>query len=271
MNCREEVSDPLKGTETQAYKGPVLGLSGSSLKWIAIVTMLIDHIGASLIEGYLMNTHGHSPYHGFASLTYDQMMGWYFLDLVLRCIGRIAFPIFCFLLVEGFLHTKNVKKYALRLGLFCILSEIPFDLAFRGEVFCWDYQNVFFTLLLALLGIWGMDVIQKKCNLFLGMLCVFGAAVAAELLHTDYGAFGVIFIALLYLFHSRKLLRNVLGAGMLLTYGGIEVVGALAFLPIAFYNGSRGRQPKYFFYAFYPVHLLLLAALGHWILPYFMH
>ena len=254
-------------SERQQVSQPRGGLSGSMLKWIAIITMLIDHIGASVIEGYLMNTHGHSLYLGYSSMTYEQMMAWYSLDYVLRCIGRVSFPIFCFLLVEGFLHTRDVTKYALRLGLFCIISEIPFDLAFWGEAFRWDYQNVFFTLLLALLGIWGMDYFRKKGKPILGGLCILGGAMLAEVLHTDYGAFGVALIAILYLFHDQKFLRTLFGAGVLLLYGGIEGFGAIGFLPISFYNGTRGRQPKYFFYVFYPVHLLILAGFGYWILP----
>jgi len=247
--------------------GKKFGLNGSLLKWIAIGTMLIDHVGASLIEVYLMNVHGTSPYRGYDSLSYDQMMNWYWVDYALRCVGRIAFPIFCFLLVEGFLHTRSVKKYAARMGLFCVLSEIPFDLALFGQVVRWDYQNVFFTLLLALAGIWGMDYFEKKEKRWMGVLCMGAAAALAEVLHTDYGAFGVAVVAVLYLFRSQKALRTALGAGLFLLYGGTEVLGALAFLVFPFYDGTRGRQPKYFFYVFYPLHLLILSAVGYWILP----
>lgn len=246
------------------------GLSGSVLKWIAIITMLIDHLGASLIEVYLMNVHGTASYQGYGSMSYEQMMIWYNLDRVLRCIGRISFPIFCFLLVEGFCHTKNVKKYALRLGVFCLLSEIPFDLAFLGQVIHWEYQNVFFTLFLALLGIWGMDNLRKKGHPMAdvaGLVTIGAAALAAELLCTDYGAFGVVMIGILYRFRKRVYLKSILGAGALLLYGGIEGYGALAFFPILLYDGTRGKQPKYFFYAFYPVHLLVLTAIGRWLLP----
>lgn len=112
------------------------GISGSTLKMIAIVTMLIDHIGAAVLARLLM-------VNGLGELDQtntDAIMQWlsangalYWMYTVMRMIGRVAFPIFCFLLVEGFLHTHDVKKYAMRLGLFALLSEIPFDLAFSMQ------------------------------------------------------------------------------------------------------------------------------------------
>ena len=96
------------------------GLNSFQLKCIAIVTMLIDHIGA---------------------IIFPTQMGF-------RIIGRFSFPIFCFLLVEGFHHTKDVKKYMIRLGIFALISEIPYDLAFRNVFLEFERQNVFFTLLL---------------------------------------------------------------------------------------------------------------------------
>lgn len=103
------------------------GLSSTALKLIAITTMFIDHIGAVLIEGGILNggmTLSLSDLESFSSGSV-----WWKTDLILRLIGRIAFPIFAFLLVEGFLHTRDIKKYGTRLLLFGFLSEIPFDLA----------------------------------------------------------------------------------------------------------------------------------------------
>ena len=104
------------------------GISGSTLKMIAIVTMLIDHIGAAVLARLLM-------VNGLGELdqtSTDAIVQWlsangalYGTYTAMRMIGRVAFPIFCFLLVEGFLHTHDVKKYAMRLGLFALLSEIP--------------------------------------------------------------------------------------------------------------------------------------------------
>lgn len=245
------------------------GLTGSGLKWIAIITMLIDHLGASLIEVYLMNGYGNAPWDGFRTLSYETMMVWYHLDRVLRCIGRVSFPIFCFLLVEGFFHTRSKKKYAIRLGIFVFLSEIPFDLAFFGEAFHWEHQNVFLTLFLALIGMWSLDYFRKRGQIesLFGIVCIGAAALCADWFRSDYGSFGILLIVVLYLFRSHRGLQAAIGAVLLLAYGGTEGYGMLAFLPILLYNGKRGTLPKHFVYMFYPLHLLILIVLGRWILP----
>ena len=123
------------------------GISGSTLKIIALVTMLTDHIGAAIIEPVLIQKaeRMHIQWGSYSDLILiDKTLGTAYIAM--RYIGRIAFPIFCFLLVEGFLHTRNVRRYAFRLFLFALISEIPFDLAFHHQLFCMDYQNVFFTL-----------------------------------------------------------------------------------------------------------------------------
>ncbi len=277
MECRPDARERT-GTERISAGEPgrrenipsrVWGLSGSALKWIAIVTMFIDHLGGSLFEIYVLNGFGTAPYQGFWDLPDFWIDNLLLLDRYLRMVGRIAFPIFCFLLVEGFCHTRNIRKYALRLGIFCLVSEVPFDLAFRGLPFYWQYQNVFFTLLLGLLGIWALEYFKGPKRIF-GILTAVAAAVLADILHTDYGAFGVAFIEVLYLFRGRRALCTAAGVVCLFLYGGIEFIGALAFLPIHFYNGTRGRQPKYFFYVFYPVHLLALAAVGRIVIPYLL-
>lgn len=149
------------------------GLSGSALKWIAVGTMLLDHIGAVLIERQvwpLLSETGSTVFLGFG------MDVWYEIDLALRLVGRLAFPLFAFLLVEGFLHTRNVKTYALWMGAFALASEIPFDLAFRGRFLEFGFQNIFFTLLLGLLAVWGMQEFEEKAPWagFLGVLAAGG-------------------------------------------------------------------------------------------------
>ena len=141
------------------------GISGSTLKMIAIVTMLIDHIGAAVLARLLM-------VNGLGELDQtntDAIMQWlsangalYWMYTVMRMIGRVAFPIFCFLLVEGFLHTHDVKKYAMRLGLFALISEIPFDLAFSSKILEFNYQNVFFTLFIGLLTMIAYRAVEEK-------------------------------------------------------------------------------------------------------------
>lgn len=227
-------------------------LSGNALKMIALITMIIDHIGAALlemgvIEGY--NT-------GVLDISYDTALFWWNVDSVLRAIGRIAFPIYCFLIAEGFVHTHDPKKYALRLGLFALISEIPFDLAFFHSWMHPEDQNVFFTLLLGLLAIMALDYFEKKGNSrWVGLAAAAGFVVLGDVLHTDYGAFGVFYIVMLYAFRNCGWFRTVIGC-ILIAW---ETTAPLAFIPILMYNGEKGKMRlKYFFYAAYPVHLVIL-------------
>lgn len=234
------------------------GLSGSTLKWAAIVCMMLDHVGASILEVSMMNIWGNSPLGDFFSLQWEEL---YIFDRILRYIGRPAFPIFCFLLVEGFEHTRDVKKYALRLGIFALVSEIPFDLALYLEPVCGKSQNVFFTLLIGVLSIWFIR--EAKDTIPARLLGLAGGAILAEVLGTDYGSFGVGFIILLYILRKNRMWQCLLGALCCLW----EYTAPLAFVLIALYNGQRGKQHKWFFYWFYPVHLLLYYMVGAWMLP----
>lgn len=204
------------------------GIDNFTLKSIAILSMLIDHIGAVLFPEYI----------GF------------------RIVGRLAFPIFCFLLVEGFFYTKNVYKYGLRLFIFVLLSEIPYDLAFYGKLFCFSYQNVFFTLLLGLILIFiceRMSYLSVKIVMCLVFLCF------ANFIRSDYSFFGVGMIFLFYMFRKRPVFL-VIGQGVVnILMGSVQVFGVLAMIPILLYNGKKGFSGlKYGFYLFYPVHLLIL-------------
>ncbi len=226
------------------------GFSGSALKWIALLSMLIDHFAAVVYLG--------SVRAGVQIFSRE-------LYYTLRLVGRLAFPIFAFLLAEGILHTRSVKKYLLRLLLFGLLSEIPFDLAFRRAWMDWSYQNVFFTLFLGLLAVWLFERITcgtpDACGaprVMLGLLCIGTAAAAAKLCRTDYGAWGVLVIVSMALFREKEWVRDVLAGSFLLGSSPLEVTGLTDFLLFHFYNGQRGRQAKYIFYIFYPAHLLLL-------------
>lgn len=243
------------------------------LKIIAITTMLIDHIGAMFLTGDLL---------------------WY---AITRSIGRLAFPIFAFLIVEGFYHTSNVKNYLKRLGIFAIISEIPFDLAFYSNNYGTDFikdmklafsgndlaftdvflknllshQNIFFTLFLGLMAIYFMSMVEKKyskqvfiSNVLDGLITI-GFCAAAVFLHTDYDMRGILLIVAFYLFRGSKLLTTIsllIVAGVLFRDQNgqitIQILSAFAMIPIAFYKGAKGKSLKYFFYVFYPAHLLLL-------------
>ncbi|MGI6094117.1 MAG: TraX family protein [Lachnospiraceae bacterium] len=246
--------DRLKGRSYGKTSGQPLPvpITGSTLKILAAVFMLIDHIGAVIIEhGYLRAYNQRMP----GALTYDQIVFLLEIDDVLRFIGRIAFPIFCFLLVEGFIHTKNRKKYAARLLIFALLAEIPFDLAFRHSFLEFTYQNVMFTLLIGLLMLMALEKAADKPILYPVIIAL--AMCAAYGMHTDYDYKGILFIAVLYLLRYEPLLQTVAGCISLLW----EWPACFAFLPIRLYNGQQGLRIKYFFYWFYPVHILVLAGI----------
>lgn len=224
--------------------------SGSSLKIIAIITMLIDHIGAVvLLHGCL------SPNIPIASGTiYADVHEVY---LALRFIGRIAFPIFCFLLVQGFIHTSNKRNYAIRLFLFALISEIPFDIAVHNTASNFNSQNVFFTLLIGFLVIWLIDNWQDK--IYLHVIFIGLGMVLAHFVSSDYSYWGVALISSFYYFRTLPVIQTISGALLLLW----EAPAILAFIPINMYNGKRGLSMKYFFYIFYPAHLALLALIRY--------
>ena len=216
------------------------GLSQEELKLIACVSMLIDHIGAVFFPG---------------------------MD-IFRIIGRIAFPIYCFLLVEGAHYTRDPKKYALRLLIGAVLSEIPFDLAFSGRINP-ESCSVMVTLLL---GYGAIIAIKHVSGLWKGLV-ILPFFLLAEILGTDYGGNGITIIAWMAIVremeHSK--LWRIAGLVVLLWFGyaipigpvrvPIELFGLAALIPIHFYRGEKrtgSAAVKWSFYLFYPVHLMIL-------------
>ena len=214
------------------------GISAAVLKWIAVVTMIIDHFAVAV-------------YPQFASYEYS-------VYYIMRKIGRLAFPIYCFLLVEGFFHTKNVKKYFRNCFLFAILSEIPFNMAIFGQVFYSRGQNVYFTLCIGLATLIILDRRKrypKSKYMLLQIFIIVLAASIGQILDVDYHWKGVLYIVMFYYVRNmQEWIRNLVG----ICAFAYEGTAPLAFLPIHFYNGTRGRQMKYLFYAIYPIHLLIL-------------
>lgn len=217
-------------------------LSGSALKLLALFAMLVDHSAicfSPLLGRYLFTLLGlrFTPY------------------ILLRGFGRIAFPLFCFLLAEGYRHTRSRERYALSLLLFALLSELPFNLFNTGS-FSHPHQNVFFTLFLGFLGIWALDRFRKEpWKASLSVLFLFGVSVLAE---ADYGWKGFLFILLTWLLSEQPLMQCFAGIILLPWRAGV----ALAYVPMSFYSGERGfirgKAAKYACYIFYPAHLLVL-------------
>lgn len=224
------------------------GLDGGVLKGIAAALMLTDHVGAILLPEV--------P--------------------VLRCVGRLAFPIFAFFIAEGYAHTRDFGRYFRRLAILAVVSEIPFNLE-NGAVFDLTRQNVLFTFCLALLTLRGLEALGRERGFgrWAGCGLVLAAGFAAgELLRTDYGGWGVVTVALLQLCRDGKYAKlwlllamaavNGLGMGSLTmpVFGGempIQIFAVAALPVIWLYNGQAGPKGlRRAFYVFYPAHLLVL-------------
>ena len=213
-------------------------LDGTSLKLLAMISMVFDHVGDMFFPDAL----------------------W------MRMIGRLAMPLFSFCIAEGYAHTRNKQRYLLRMGIFALVSEIPFDLAFEGRVGL-GHQNIMLTFFLSILALMLFDRIRGEgkehaaFKTLLGILCVCAVAVLALLLKADYTLFAVVAVFLFYVLRNRPaLLRCGVGVGFLAltrTVGYYRTTG-LSLIPLLLYNGKRGRGLKWLFYAFYPGHLLLL-------------
>lgn len=221
-------------------------LDGTMLKLIAMVSMVFDHVGDIFYPGLMWP----------------------------RMIGRLALPIFSFCIAEGYAHTRDKKKYLLRMGIFALVSEIPFDLAFDGAVGL-SHQNIMLSFFLSILALMLFDRIRGEKapdakqvpagKTVLGILAVAAMAVLAFLLRADYTFFAVVAVFLFYALRQKHpLLRSGVGVAFLAltrTLGYYCATG-FSFIPLALYNGKKGRGLKWLFYLFYPGHLLLLWLLG---------
>lgn len=235
-------------------------LSSAALHILAMVFMLMDHLWAAVLPG----------------------QNW------LTCVGRLAFPLFAFLCVEGYFHTQNFKRYGLRLFIFALLSEIPFDLMYGGTIFYPFHQNVLWTFLLGLLGIHWMERVRLKGNRLRYALAAVAAVAIGFCLGTlgmtDYYGAGVLTVFVFYFFRGRAW-WCLLGQVVALYWLHVEVLGGqyypiailgwewelceqgLALLALVFiwlYRGRQGYHTKpfqWFCYAFYPAHMLVLGLL----------
>ncbi len=207
--------------------------SSTSLKLIAIFTMLIDHMAICL------------PYFVMQPDVYT----------VMRMIGRISFPIFCFCLTEGYAHTKNIQAYIMRLFAFAIISEIPYDIG-RGSQTLIElgHQNVFFTLCLGLFTIY---ILENLCTGYVSrVITVFISCVAAFGMRMDYNYFGILLILTFYYMKDNHFFRFIAVSLLNILKGQPTAIISLIF--IEFYNGKRGANVKYLLYAFYPLHFVVL-------------
>ncbi len=240
-----------------------LQLNGFHLKMIAVCAMFIDHFAYIILYQMI-----YQPMSFWANWDADII---YIVYNIMRRIGRMAFPIYIFLLIEGFHYTRSRVKYARNLAIFAIISEIPYDIAFSHMIVDWAYCNVFFTLLIGFLVIWIAEELYDhrftdKAWLATILSCVVAivGAVLAEWIVSDYDAAGIIAIFVCYLFYRKEhTLLGMLAAIIVLTISyRIEIYALFVLIPLYFYDGTRGKQNKYFFYVFYPGHLIVLCLLA---------
>ncbi len=165
--------------------------------------------------------------------------------MAFRYIGRISFPIFCFLLIEGFFHTRNIFKYMARLGAFALISEIPYDLAFKGKVLEFTHQNVFFTLFLGVLMMYVLEKAENGRRRLLRSCWSCGWRRCSIPTMDSGNPAGIHILHALRNSDGRNLMRGGLESDL---ESSLQGYGAFAMIPIALYNGSRGRKMKYFFY-----------------------
>ncbi len=250
--------------------------SSFKLKIIAIITMFIDHIGAVILEKIEDDPIAFG-------VSDDALSAVGMVDLLLRATGRIAFPLFIFMIIEGFKYTRSREKYFLRLLAFAIISDIPFDIAMFPEFITGWFpetfigQNVFFTLAIGLGAITLIDRIRnvnpdidgaKKLSAgsIKRTIGVAGTTVvalyAAKFVECDYGMSGVLAIIVAYMFKDRYVGEIVAPVVVLGVFNPFEFVALIDAAIIADYKGEKGRSfNKWFFYIFYPAHLLLLAGI----------
>lgn len=224
-------------------------INGAVLKYIAFVSMFIDHFNKAIITPYL---------------NYQQPL--VAISTIFDIIGRIAFPIFAFMIVEGFYKTKSRFKYLRNLLIFAIISEIPYDM-FQSKVFINNRsQNIMWALALGLLTLIIVDKLKEKIKnkyawLGFSILIVGVNAIIATLLSFDYDYYSIIIIFILYLFYDKRFVGSLISYLVIIK----EVYAILGFTVINFYNGEKGRQNKLFNYLFYPVHLLILGLCRFWL------
>lgn len=245
-------------------------LSGTGLKIFACIAMLIAHTVSS---GVWIQTMSLLP------LQWEHVIMLNWLGSVLqRTIGRMAFPIFGFLLVEGARKTGNMRKYVDWLGITAIIFEMPFDLALFGSLGDTTHQNVMVTLLLGLMALYCLQEVDAKdienwkhSGATAGIVIIF--TLLGWFLRCDYGGAGVLYICTLYLLRKARaeIRLGVAATILVVTYGTYELGAYLACPLLLFYNGQRGKcdteWKKLLFYAFYPAHLILLYIITRGMLP----
>ena len=232
---------------------PHIDVTATTLKWYGCATMLFYSISMTVIQNGLLHMDR------FSNTELRQMWvdnpnlmvlsSW---AAVFQLLGGLAVPVFAFLLVEGFLHTGSYKKYLLRILVFALVSEVPFDFAMSGRLLDWTSQNMLFTLTIGLVMLYGLKLFDASRAVKL--LIVFAAVLWSMLIKVQFGICVILLIAVYYLLRDNKA-KLWLGGAVSLMY----VTGPVSNFVLSRYNHQLGNHPpKYLFYILYPAHLLVL-------------
>lgn len=211
-------------------------LNSYHLKILALVTMIIDHIGAI-----------------------------FYPDLIfLRIIGRVTFVLYAFMLVEGVYHTNNIHKYIKKIFIWALLSEVPFDIAFYGTPFYFGHQNIYFTLLISILGIYSL---QRIKSFFYSIIVVQVVIGVSYFLNFDYSWYGTTMIMSFYLLRKMCTFKFIFieTISTIATFNilGVQIFAFLGFIPILIYNGKQGKKIGSIYYSYYAIHLLIFTLIKY--------
>ena len=253
------------GRRGVVWKTPDITADG--LKMFACIVMLIQTVGIAVIEKGLIHLDQYTQESLNQAMSQDsRLMTLAGIGSIMQLIGGMAIPVFAFLLVEGFRNTSDYKKYLITMIITALVSEIPYDLAIRGKVWDLSSQNAMITMCICLIMLKCMELFSDTSGFMGGMvkiLIMIAAIVWVSIFRAEYGLCMVLLVTVFYVFDTRNVLKTVLGCIISLMY----VTGPIAFYGIWCYNGVRkDRINKYVYYAFYPLHLLVLGVIAKFVL-----
>nr|WP_308593580.1 TraX family protein [uncultured Criibacterium sp.] len=229
-------------------------LDGASLKWIAMLSMFLDHFNKGFLKLYFQK----SPYQDVTLIV---------LSKAFAVLGRVAFPIFLFLLVEGFLHTRSKARYFFQMLIFAFISEVPFDMVVSGRFVDFSHQNMFFTLALAVATMWAVDMLKNRYYSWRSLsIAVFVMSfLTATYFRFDYLFLGILIPMLYYLNYKNRFGSSIINY-IIYVMTTFDFASAFGFFMVNTYNGNRGKFYKWIGYLFYPAHLLLIGYLRMFVL-----
>lgn len=236
-------------------------MTGMNLKLYGCFTMLFYSFSVSVIQNGMLHMGQLSSGQLQEILAADpELMALSSWAVVFQLLGGLAVPVFAFLLVEGFVHTQDYRAYLLRMVIFAVISEIPYDFAMTGQWFDWSSQNLLFTLTVCLVMLYGLRLFSASRGM--QAMIVVAAVLWSGLMRASFGLCEVLLAAAYYLLRDKPKAKLAVGSLISLMY----VTGPISTFALSRYNGQRGAHwNKYVFYILYPAHLLVLGLIAHWI------